>query len=98
MNTENQKKILEQMLRKRGINITTLCAKMDMTRPTLMRYLSEPMRMNGYMRKELSYNLGVGVDLIDDIVNAGVPYTQDWVEHIMYLIQPLPTYEETTAN
>jgi lambda repressor-like predicted transcriptional regulator len=89
MNSEAKKKIIEQMLRKRGCSLSAVCAELEITRPTLMRYLTQPMRMDGFMRKKIAAMLGIQVDTIDDIVNGEYNYTQDSFEHILSLIQPL---------
>jgi len=89
MNSEAKKKIIEQMLRKRGYALSAVCAELEITRPTLMRYLTQPMRMDGFMRKHIASILGIEVDTIDDIVNGEYNYTQDSFEHILSLIQPI---------
>jgi predicted XRE-type DNA-binding protein len=90
MNTEAKKKIIEQMLRKRGYPLSAVCAELEITRPTLMRYLAQPMRMDGFMRAQIAKILSIEVDTIDDIVNGEYTNTLDSFEHILSLVQPMP--------
>ena len=78
------------MLRKRGYALSAVCAELEITRPTLMRYLSQPMRMDGFMRKQIAGILGIEVDTIDDIVNGEYNHTLESFEHILSLVQPMP--------
>lgn len=80
----NKKKLFEAMLRARGITKQYVFMQMNITRPTLIKILNEPMYMNGRQRKKFANILGIDVSFLDSIINYEKELSQLDVEHILY--------------
>lgn len=83
------KTMIEQLIRKRGLKIKDALEILSITRPTYLRYVNEPMYMNGYQRKQFANMLGIPSQYMDAICNGVVKYGSETFISLIEEIQSL---------
>jgi transcriptional regulator with XRE-family HTH domain len=79
------------MIRRRGLRRSDIAREMKITTVTLAKYLNEPYQMRGDHRNLMATALGVGVEVIDTLINGRINYDREVVDTLLETIQPLKT-------
>lgn len=70
MNAEKQTTPLKSAILFSGLNMKEFAKKADISIVTLRKYVNDPSRMNGEMRKRMSEILQVDIETVDAICNG----------------------------
>lgn len=85
-----QKKILiEKMIRRRQLCKVDIMYYLNITRPTLLKLLSDVNLLNGYQRYKLAELLCVDVSIIDCLINSNDKELIELTEVFLNLIKPI---------
>lgn len=89
-----KKWVIERMLRKRGVTKQYTLEQMEISRVTLLSYLRNPMKMNGYQRQALAQILGIKIELINRVCDSRQTMGLSEIQKIIDKIQTQTNYEK----
>jgi hypothetical protein len=81
-----KKKIVEMMIRKRGINKSIAQRELKVSRPTFVRLISNLDNMKGHHRRMFAETLGTDVELIDHVINCK-KFSNDDIHNLILKIE-----------
>lgn len=94
MNSNQHAFLLRQMIRRRHLTIYRLADRIGVSRVTMGKVIKDPLKMSGYLRRKVSCELGVPVEVIDALINGNGPTKPEHIELVMQLIKPIPPENE----
>lgn len=69
--------VLQQLQRLYGLTDNDIVERTKLTKPTVRKYIRQPLEMRGHDRKKLAKVFDIPIDKMDDIVNGTIVNVKD---------------------
>lgn len=89
MRDEKLRYLMRQIIRRRGVTIVRLADRLGISRVTMAKLVKDPLKMSGYVRRHFAAEIGLPVELLDDLVNGNLPTDAKALATLMEIIQPV---------